>query len=197
MPDGDVFNRVAARGWAKPLRKLCRLDEPQEVTRAILKSLALALREQGGIPGRASLLVIITTLSRGRLSYRDALMEIRKIERDAATTEARIVARAAEQMVASMAAGVTSLDLERDFVERSCGAIVDHHVFGKAGPELFDSVADSSAGEVNDVRVLVEDGIQALARQLLRRQDSDRLRAPSMYRRNVRSTADMLHEPLE
>lgn len=202
VPDGDIFCRVAAPGWTRPVRQLYSGGSAEEVTRAILHALARSLRDRGGIPALPGLSRVVQELADGQLSPDRAFQHVRAIEVEmVGNRHCRVAAEAARQMIVEMAAGVLSaIDATILVPERVCTALVAHHVFERGGPEL----ADRRFGSETELHEFQQDcwrrlapGIVKLSEKLAQQPTGEGLRAPSVMRRQRRkTTAELLEEPL-
>jgi hypothetical protein len=201
MPDRDIFFRTAARGWHKPLRQLCGSAAPAEVARFTLSALARELRTGGGLPEIPRFVDLLRQIRQGRLTRSAALEQLHRMEMTGSPTVTRVGCRAVSALVANPAdlPGKDS-DLPAAVTARIMLSLVDHHLFGRAEPELaglrFQSEQDFSDFAESCYRE-ISAGVSSMSNQVVRDPSAAHLKAPPIRLPSRPTTAELLDERLD
>jgi hypothetical protein len=201
VPDRDVFDRSAPRGWASPLRHLCGRSEPDIIAKAATHSLTKTVKSRGGIPGANAVVRLIQEFASGALPLAAALARLQKAER---TMGGHLAAapgiNAARRLLFEMCTEPGALrDIPHALASHFCVEIVESNLFGCA-PELvgrrFPGVSD--LGEFKGaVMGAMLPAIDRVAQQLALDATASTLSLPRRAMRSTRRrTGEILHESL-
>lgn len=201
MPDRDVFDRRAPRGWATALRHLCGCSEADIVAKAAVRSLTKTVKTRGGIPGAPSVIRLVEEFNSSALPLKAALARLQRAER---TMGDHVVAapgiEAAKWLLVQLSTEPGSVrDIPHALALQCCVQLVDSNLFGSA-PDLvgarFPDVCDLQNFKSATLGQMMP-ALDRIAQQLA----SDATASTLAYPRRVlrptrRPTADILHEPL-
>ena len=202
MPDLDIIERAAKRGWGGATRMYAGgLASADEMRGPILKALAKSLRDAGGLPGLNDLSMIVGRVCNGDLSARAAFTEMRTVEREyGGHLHTKVAAEAVCTLIVELSQDSTMfIEPATAVAERFLTRLVDHHLFGRARPFLvgqrFADYGDALQEE-NACRSALAPHVRKLAAGLVRDPTGKSLRAPSVQRSHHRPTAELLNEPI-
>ena len=202
MPDLDVIERSAKRGWYGATRMYAGgAASAAEMRGPILKALAKSLRDGGGLPGHDNLSAIVQLVCNGDISALAAIREVRTVTREfGGHLHTRLAAEAVDTLIVEVRQNSTTIIEPATAVsERFLTRLVDHYLFGRARPYLVGQrFADHGAAlqEENACKAALAPYVRELAERLVRDPTGKGLRAPSVRRSYRRSTASLLNEPI-
>ena len=202
MPDLDIIERSAKRGWHGATRMYAGgAASAVEMRRPILKALAKSLRDSGGLPGLVDLSTIVQQVCTGDLSTLAAIREVRSVKRECGGhLHTRVAAEAVATLIVEVhQESTTIIEPTTTVAERFLWGLVDHHLFGRARPYLVGQrFADYEAAlqEENACKSSLAPYVRELAGRLVRDPTAKDLRAPSVRGSHRRSTAELLNEPI-
>jgi hypothetical protein len=139
VTDGDVFHRHPARAWTAAWKLLAGGHPAPDVAAAVEKALAATVRMTGGIPRCDDFADVVEAVAHHETTVSQAFDRINGLEREAgAAREARLAARATEQLVveASQDPARLGLDLRGILAQRFLDVMVENQFFGRIRPEL-------------------------------------------------------------
>ena len=202
MPDLDIIERAAKRGWHGATRMYAGgLASADEMRGPILKALAKSLRDGGGLPGLVDLSTVVQQVCTGDLSALAAIREVRTVERKfGGHLHTRVAAEAVNTLIVEVLQNSTTIiEPATAVAERFLTRLVDHHLFGRARPYLVGQrFADhgDALQEENACKAALAPYVRKLAAGLVRDPTGKSMCAPSVRRSHRRPTAELLNEPI-
>lgn len=203
MPDLDVISERPDVGWRAPFRLLMGSGSEDEVGHAAICSLCRSLRRAGGVPGLERLVSIITSCWHDELSLVGAFDQLHKVEQECTGhLHTKLAARAGARVLVDFNYGDRASP-EQDPASRLavafCEEVIDHHLFGRARPNIvgtrFGSQDDELRWELQCMARL-QPRIERVACHLLQYPTAAGLRAPSAPRSLRMTTEEILSERL-
>lgn len=202
MPDLDIIDRNAPRGWARAYKFFLGDASTPEVTRAATKALARSLRENGGFPSAHLFRRVLDQRMSGELDGHSAFEAASAIQhRLGHERHAKIGARALGKLLVEIGHGRR---LGGDSFEALCDRfvheLVDHLFFGRIRPEIVGTKRYPGRAEVEvrelSVREALEPSLRKIARELAVSPSADELRAPPTFIGPQPTTEEMLDQPI-
>lgn len=201
MPDLDVLAAGIGPAWATPYRLLAGAGSPDDIARAVVRSLASNLRRFGGFPEARAMGCIVDEVASGRLAPSQALARVREVALQAGNElHVNMAARSAERLVVEVARGQrTWTRSDAAVTAYACAALVDNRLFDRARLRLvgerFASYDDAIAYELT-IRAALAPQLAKVAAELVHDQTGAGVRAPRRPPGARASTADQLFEPI-
>lgn len=202
MPDLDIIDRNAPRGWARAYKLFLGNASVPEVARAATKALARSLRENGGLPGAHLFRRVLDQRMSGELDGHGALEAASAIQhRLGHDRHAKIGARAVGKLLVEFG---HRRRLRGESFETLCDRfvheLVDHLFFGRIRPDIVGTKRYPGRAEVEVRELAVREGLEPSLRKIARKlavsPSADGLRAPPTSIGPQPTTEEMLDQPI-
>ena len=197
MAENDRFDMKLAPGWRTPFKHARNEAATDlEVAESLLRSLAKAFRQVGGVPGLHDMVGIITGLDpTGLLQCYRLLDGI--VQKNEGHQHSKVAADVARAFLVQMDAGLGPSSFEtirQQFGERVCNALLGNHFFAIARSSLQELGRLGSLDEAGQwqgrIELAMQPSLERLAARLMEKPDGDGLRAPR--RQLAKSTTSSL-----
>jgi hypothetical protein len=202
MPDGDTIVCTLGPRWRRAYRMLKAGAPEREIVDALQWASARHVHDTQGLPELSAFAEIYLAASRGEIRREEAINRCERVARGSGDSRnAWIASRAVARSIVDLAGGsrpstsaegVVSGASFRELIRSEFFARAETHLIGTR----FQTLGEAEATKSN-LLSLIESDLARMSDQLVRMPTGEQVHARRIRRLSVRSTADILNEPIE